>query len=82
MKVLVTGCAGFIGWKTCEFLLKYPKLIPSPLVATLKYESFKNDWCPCGGEGRGEGEQSTLRANEVSREARMSFPCKRVSKGS
>ncbi len=22
MKILVTGCAGFIGWKTCEFLLK------------------------------------------------------------
>lgn len=22
MKILVTGCAGFIGWKTCEFLLE------------------------------------------------------------
>ncbi len=28
MKILVTGCAGFIGWKVCEFLLRKPELIP------------------------------------------------------
>lgn len=28
MKILVTGAAGFIGWKVCEFLLSKPELIP------------------------------------------------------
>ena len=26
--ILVTGAAGFIGWKVCEFLLTHPELIP------------------------------------------------------
>lgn len=29
--VLVTGAAGFIGWKVCEFLLTHPELIPEDL---------------------------------------------------
>ncbi len=28
MKILITGCAGFIGWKVCEFLLSKPELVP------------------------------------------------------
>lgn len=28
MKILVTGAAGFIGWKVCEFLLRKPELVP------------------------------------------------------
>jgi nucleoside-diphosphate-sugar epimerase len=28
IKILVTGCAGFIGWKVCEFLLTRPHMIP------------------------------------------------------
>ncbi len=43
MKILVTGAAGFIGAKVCEFLLTQPSFIPSPLV----------------GEGKGEGEITT-----------------------
>ena len=30
--ILVTGAAGFIGWKVCEFLLTKPELIPSDLM--------------------------------------------------
>ncbi len=29
IKILVTGAAGFIGWKVCEFLLTKPDLIPA-----------------------------------------------------
>ncbi len=29
-QILVTGAAGFIGWKVCEFLMIHPELIPSP----------------------------------------------------
>lgn len=28
LKILVTGAAGFIGWKVCEFLLSRPHMIP------------------------------------------------------
>jgi UDP-glucuronate 4-epimerase len=31
MNILVTGAAGFIGWKVCEFLLTKPSLIPNAL---------------------------------------------------
>jgi len=31
-KILVTGAAGFIGWKVCEFLLTKPGLIPRALM--------------------------------------------------
>jgi len=31
MNILVTGAAGFIGWKVCEFLLTKPSLIPNGL---------------------------------------------------
>ncbi len=34
MNVLVTGCAGFIGWKTCEFLLTKPRLVLKSFNAT------------------------------------------------
>jgi UDP-glucuronate 4-epimerase len=44
--ILVTGAAGFIGWKVCEFLLTEPELIPS-LISS-----------PPGGEGKGEGVKS------------------------
>jgi nucleoside-diphosphate-sugar epimerase len=30
--ILVTGAAGFIGWKVCEFLLTKPELIPSDIM--------------------------------------------------
>jgi len=35
MNILVTGAAGFIGWKVCEFLLTKPELIPSNLITQL-----------------------------------------------
>lgn len=41
--ILVTGAAGFIGWKVCEFLLTKPELI-SPIIPS-----------PSTGEGKGEG---------------------------
>ena len=28
MIYIVNGCAGFIGWKICEFLLRHPELVP------------------------------------------------------
>jgi nucleoside-diphosphate-sugar epimerase len=31
-RILVTGAAGFIGWKVCEFLLTNPQLVPYDLV--------------------------------------------------
>ncbi len=31
INILVTGAAGFIGWKVCEFLLTKPELIPNGL---------------------------------------------------
>jgi len=31
MNIVVTGAAGFIGWKVCEFLLTKPSLIPNGL---------------------------------------------------
>lgn len=34
IRILVTGCAGFIGWKVCEFLLTKPALIPSEINDT------------------------------------------------
>lgn len=30
--ILVTGAAGFIGWKVCKFLLEHPKLIPEAIT--------------------------------------------------
>jgi nucleoside-diphosphate-sugar epimerase len=33
MNILVTGAAGFIGWKVCEFLLTKPSLIPDEIKA-------------------------------------------------
>ena len=35
MNILVTGAAGFIGWKVCEFLLTKPELIPNNLITQL-----------------------------------------------
>jgi len=32
LNILVTGAAGFIGWKVCEFLLAKPELIPTDIV--------------------------------------------------
>ncbi|MGB3479116.1 MAG: GDP-mannose 4,6-dehydratase [bacterium] len=43
INILVTGAAGFIGWKVCEFLLNKPELIPSSISSPLK------------GDGQGEG---------------------------
>lgn len=36
MNILVTGAAGFIGWKVCEFLLTKPDLIPYLNNATIE----------------------------------------------
>jgi len=30
--ILVTGAAGFIGWKVCEFLILHPELIPKSIL--------------------------------------------------
>ncbi|MGB3479787.1 MAG: NAD-dependent epimerase/dehydratase family protein [bacterium] len=35
VNILVTGAAGFIGWKVCEFLLTKPELIPNNLITQL-----------------------------------------------
>ncbi len=35
INILVTGAAGFIGWKVCEFLLTKPELIPNNLITQL-----------------------------------------------
>ena len=43
VNILVTGAAGFIGWKVCEFLCTKPELIPSNIPSPFK------------GEGQGEG---------------------------
>jgi len=32
VNILVTGAAGFIGWKVCEFLLTKPQLIPNDIM--------------------------------------------------
>jgi len=32
LNILVTGAAGFIGWKVCEFLLTKPELIPNDIM--------------------------------------------------
>jgi UDP-glucuronate 4-epimerase len=32
VNILVTGAAGFIGWKVCEFLLTKPELIPNEII--------------------------------------------------
>jgi UDP-glucuronate 4-epimerase len=32
INILVTGAAGFIGWKVCEFLLTKPELIPNDIM--------------------------------------------------
>ncbi|GAH62996.1 unnamed protein product, partial [marine sediment metagenome] len=50
--ILVTGAAGFIGSKVCEFLLTKPDLIPSSLEAKGKHSPIPS---PLGGEGKGEG---------------------------
>ncbi len=42
INILVTGAAGFIGWKVCEFLLTKPDLIPSSLEAEGKGEGVKS----------------------------------------
>ena len=55
INILVTGAAGFIGWKVCEFLLTKPELIPSSLEAEGKYSPISS---PLGGEGKGEGVKS------------------------
>ena len=59
INILVTGAAGFIGWKVCEFLLTKPELIPStissPPEAEGKHSSISS---PLGGEGKGEGDNS------------------------
>jgi UDP-glucuronate 4-epimerase len=43
VNILVTGAAGFIGWKVCEFLLTKPDLMPPAIPS------------PLMGEGKGEG---------------------------
>jgi len=63
--ILVTGAAGFIGWKVCEFLLTKPDLIPSSLEAKGKHSPIPSFLgakgkhspipSPLGGEGKGEG---------------------------
>jgi nucleoside-diphosphate-sugar epimerase len=40
MNILVTGAAGFIGWKVCEFLLTKPDLIPNNLITQLPNNSM------------------------------------------
>ena len=55
MNILVTGAAGFIGWKVCEFLLTRPELILSSLEADGKHSPIPS---PFGGEGKGEGVKS------------------------
>ncbi|MGQ9818296.1 MAG: GDP-mannose 4,6-dehydratase [bacterium] len=40
--ILVTGCAGFIGYKTCEFLLSRPELVPENRKKTIKVIGIDN----------------------------------------
>ncbi len=53
--ILVTGAAGFIGSKVCEFLLTKPELIPSSLGVESKHFPISS---PLGGEGKDEGVKS------------------------
>jgi len=55
INILVTGAAGFIGWKVCEFLLTKPELIPLSLEAEGKHSPISS---PLRGEGKGEGVKS------------------------
>lgn len=41
MTILVTGCAGFIGYKTCEFLLTRPELVSFASVQKKKIKAIK-----------------------------------------
>jgi len=40
--ILVTGAAGFIGWKVCEFLLTCPELIPQNIAQNLTIVGIDN----------------------------------------
>jgi nucleoside-diphosphate-sugar epimerase len=44
MKVLFTGCSGFIGWKTCEFLLKDGHEIVGIDNLNTAYDRRLKDW--------------------------------------
>lgn len=61
MNILVTGAAGFIGSKVCEFLLTKPELIPLNISSPFRQrrtgegEAAPHISSPLKGEGRGEG---------------------------
>jgi nucleoside-diphosphate-sugar epimerase len=40
--ILVTGAAGFIGWKVCEFLLSHPELLPDTIGKDLTVVGVDN----------------------------------------